>query len=316
MEKQYELNRGWIYPQNNPHGDPIGQANFVVSAKFFQEFYEERYAEKWGDIDLFIEAYVPEEDGEAFYQEAIRRGELIEDLGIVYDEDFGEQEYNNTEECVEREVRRMEKVTLKEYEAAKAAVLYGKEYEETSSMENNVIYKQYVCKDGGGIFYERIENGVTEFWSTTYCESRTYADKAEEKVELSKKRRKAIKRLYKLLYWFADEMLNEEDAEKRETAVFEEQQKKEPDKLQMRVSAHDNNASIMKDCIRETRDAAEFLKSGENDVEEWQIAGINAMFDQCIEERIIPYDLPAAIKGLLCMHILCKPLCLDVVAEK
>ena len=109
------------------------------------------------------------------------------------------------------------------------------------------------------------------------------------------------------------EMLNEEDAEKREAAEFEEQRKKEPDKLQFRVSVHDNNARVMKDCIREARDAAEFLKSGENDVEEWQIAGINAMFDQCNEEKIIPYDLPTAIKGLLCMHILCKP---EAVAEK
>ena len=207
----------------------------------------------------------------------------------------------------------MERVTFEEYEAAKAEVLYGKEYEETSSMENNVIHKQYVCKDGSGIFYERTENGVTEFWSTEYSKSRIYADKADEKVELSENRKKAIKRLYKLVYWFADEMLNEEDTEKREAAEFEEQRKKEPDKLQIRVSAHDNNARVMKDCIREARDAAEFLKSGENDVEEWQIAGINAMFDQCNEERIIPYDLPTAIKGLLCMHILCKP---AAVAEK
>ena len=57
----------------------------------------------------------------------------------------------------------MERVTLKEYEAAKAAVLYGKEYKENSEMENNVIHKQYVCKDGSGVFYERTENGVTEF---------------------------------------------------------------------------------------------------------------------------------------------------------
>lgn len=126
----------------------------------------------------------------------------------------------------------MERVTFEEYEAAKAAVLYGKEYEETSSMENNVIHKQYVCKDGSGIFYERTENGVTEFWSTEYSKSRIYADKADEKVELSENRKKAIKRLYKLVYWFADEMLNEEDAEKREAAEFEEQRKKEPDKLQ------------------------------------------------------------------------------------
>ena len=109
----------------------------------------------------------------------------------------------------------MERATFEEYEAAKAAVLYGKEYEETSSMENNVIHKQYVCKDGSGIFYERTENGVTEFWSTEYSESRIYVDKVEEKVELSENRKKAIKRLYKLVYWFADEMLNEEDAEER-----------------------------------------------------------------------------------------------------
>lgn len=100
----------------------------------------------------------------------------------------------------------MERVTFEEYEAAKAAVLYGKEYEETSSMENNVIHKQYVCKDGSGIFYERTENGVTEFWSTEYSKSRIYADKADEKVELSENRKKAIKRLYKLVYWFADEI--------------------------------------------------------------------------------------------------------------
>ena len=45
----------------------------------------------------------------------------------------------------------MERVTFEEYEAAKAAVLYGKEYEETSSMENNVIHKQYVLEQKTGV---------------------------------------------------------------------------------------------------------------------------------------------------------------------
>ena len=215
----------------------------------------------------------------------------------------------------------MERVTLKEYEAAKAAVLYGKEYEENSEMENNVIHKQYVCKDGSGVFYERTENGVTEFWSTEHSKSRLYVDKVEdkpaheEKEELSENRQKAIKRMYKLVYWFADEMLKEEDAEKREAAEFERQCKEEPDKPQFRVSAHNNNANVMKDCMREARDAAEFLRDRENDIEEWQIAGINAMFDQCNIENVIPYDLPTAIKGLLCMHIISKPLCLEAVTE-
>lgn len=215
----------------------------------------------------------------------------------------------------------MKRVTLKEYEAAKAEVLYGKEYEETSSMENNVIHKQYVCKDGSGVFYERTEDGVTEFWTIKKSESRLYVDKAENtpthegKEEFSESRQKAIKRMYKLVYWFADEMLKEEDAEEKEAAEFKKQCEEESDKLQYRVSAHDNNARVMKDCMREARDAAEFLRDKESDIEEWQIAGINAMFDQCNTEKIIPYDLPTAIKGILCMHIICKPLCLEAVTE-
>ena len=31
-------------------------------------------------------------------------------------------------------------------------------------------------------------------------------------------------------------------------------------------------------------------------------AGINAMFDQCNKENMVPYDMPTAIKGLLCMQ--------------
>ena len=88
----------------------------------------------------------------------------------------------------------MERVTFEEYEAAKAAVLYGKEYEEKSSMENNVIHKQYVCKDGSGIFYERTENGVTEFWSTEYSKSRIYADKADEKSRIKRKPQESNKK--------------------------------------------------------------------------------------------------------------------------
>jgi hypothetical protein len=210
----------------------------------------------------------------------------------------------------------MERVTLKEYEAAKAAVLYGKEYEEKTDLQNNVIHKQYVCKDGSGIFYERTENGETEFWSTEHSQSRLYIDRVENEAdEISEDRKKTVKRIYKLVYWFADEMLNEEDKEEKEAAEFERLNKEEPDKLHIRVSAHSNNAKVMKDCMREARDAAEYLKNKENEIEEWQIAGINAMFEQCNKEKIVPYDLPTAIKGLLCMHVICKPLCLEEVKE-
>ncbi len=125
----------------------------------------------------------------------------------------------------------------------------------------------------------------------------------KEKEKLSESRRIAIKRMYALVYWYVDEMLKEEDAEKREKEEFKKQLEAEPDKLQCRISAHDNNARVMKTCIREARDAIKFLINSENDIEEWQISGINAMFDQCNIENIVPYDMPTAIKGLLCMHI-------------
>ena len=37
-----------------------------------------------------------------------------------------------------------------------------------------------------------------------------------------------------------------------------------------------------------------------------QLAGITAMLDKCNETGTVPYDIPTAIKGLLCMHILCE----------
>ena len=50
------------------------------------------------------------------------------------------------------------------------------------------------------------------------------------------------------------------------------------------------------------QDKYEMVPIFEYDIEEWQLAGINAMFDQCNKENIVPYDMPTAIKGLLCMQ--------------
>ena len=214
----------------------------------------------------------------------------------------------------------MARATFQEYEAAKLEVINGKEFKEYSEMdEYGRNHKTYCCINGG-TFWEVTENGVTEFWSTIqpnsrYYEQPEYKPVHEEKEEFSENRQKAIKRMYKLVYWFADEMLKNEDMAAHEKAEFERRRKEEPDKQIIMVCAGGNNAEVMKDCMREARDAAEFLKSRESDIEEWQIAGINAMFDKCNEERIIPYDLPTAIKGLLCMHILCKPLCVEAVNE-
>lgn len=110
---------------------------------------------------------------------------------------------------------------------------------------------------------------------------------------MTENREKAIKRTKNLAYWFMGEMLKEEERGEKE---------KEAGELVVMISTAENNARVMKSCMKEAREAAEFLRDEKNDVEEWQLAGINAMFDQCNKENMVPYDVPTAIKGLLCMQ--------------
>ncbi len=198
----------------------------------------------------------------------------------------------------------MKKATFSEYQEAKAEVMKGGECREyTDTDEYGRVHKTICCEDGNN-FYELTANGVTEFWSTKHSESRKYEEpqevaQAEAEDGYIERRKQVIKRLYSLVYWFADEMLSEEEAEAREQAEFEREKAEKPGELIMRVSAHDNNARVMKHCMKAARDAANYLRNKENDVENWQIAGINAMLDQCDKEGIVAYDMPYAINGLL-----------------
>lgn len=191
----------------------------------------------------------------------------------------------------------MEWDTNQEYEDAKAKIKEGKD---------NMEHATYHCADGNA-FHETINDRITEFWSIVNSakQHREQPERAERKgqEEISENRREAVRIMYKLVCWFKNEMFEEEDAEKREAAGFKKQYEEELEKMQFRVSAHRNNIGVLKRCIRETREAVKLLCDRENDVEEWQVAGINAMFGQCIMENIVPYNLPMAINGLLCMHI-------------
>ena len=90
--------------------------------------------------------------------------------------------------------------------------------------------------------------------------------------------------------------------ETTEEKILAFEKEKEAGELVVMISTAENNARVMKSCMKEAREAAEFLRDEKNDVEEWQLAGINAMFDQCNKENMVPYDMPTAIKGLLCMQ--------------
>ncbi len=203
----------------------------------------------------------------------------------------------------------MREVIFSGYQDAKAEIMKGGEYREYADIdEYGRLHKTICCEDGNN-FYEVTKNGVTEFWSTRHSESRKYEeprtvdqkakDAATGKDDYRECRKKVIKHLYALIYWFADEMLSEEEAEAVEAAEYEREKTEKPDELIVRVSAHNHNAEVMKNCMKAARDAANYLRNKENDVDGWQIAGINAMFEQCNKEGIVPYDLPYAINGLL-----------------
>ena len=201
----------------------------------------------------------------------------------------------------------MERVSLAEYEAAKLEIIKGREYKEYTDMdEYGRNHKTFCCKDGN-TFWEITENGVTEFWSTKHSESRKYVAEAQkEEPKNAEERKKVYTRLCKWLYWFADEMFNEEERGEKAQAEFEKECRENPGKQVMYIDTSTNNARVMKTCMKETRDAINFIRNPENDIEDWQLAGITAMLDKCNETGTVPYDIPTAIKGLLCMHILCE----------
>lgn len=203
----------------------------------------------------------------------------------------------------------MELATYQEFKGAKSEILEGKKY---------VEHREYCCEDGSR-FYEITDDGMTEFWSTADTKKRCFEQpgrgETKRQEEIIESRQKILRRIYKLVYWFVSEMLEEEDAEEREAQKFKKQCEEESEKFQFRISAHDNNIGVLKSCIRDAHDVVEFFKE-EQDVEEWQLAGINAMFDQCNKEKIVPYDLPTAIKGLLCLHIRCRHLCIEEAAKE
>lgn len=52
----------------------------------------------------------------------------------------------------------------------------------------------------------------------------------------------------------------------------------------------------MTDCIA----AVNILANMDEDVDDWMIAGINAMLDKVNTSHAIPFDLPTSICGILC----------------
>lgn len=113
--------------------------------------------------------------------------------------------------------------------------------------------------------------------------------------------KKLLDRVYRLNYWFCNEMLIDE----QHAAEFEEACKKANDSGEpvIMVSAAEGNAKCMKSCMKDTVAILNFLRKEENweYLEPWQMAGAEAMFNQCSKDNVIPFDLPAALMSVLGM---------------
>ena len=112
-----------------------------------------------------------------------------------------------------------------------------------------------------------------------------------------KTRKETITRLHVMMSILSMEYMDNLSKAEEEQKACEEAKKS--GELKITVLTGDWNAKVMMDCMKETRKAIEYMKNDDNDIEEWQLAGINAMFDTVNATGNLPFDLPTAICGIL-----------------
>ena len=115
-------------------------------------------------------------------------------------------------------------------------------------------------------------------------------------------RRETAKRIQRFTYYYTKEYVRELDNKKREDAAVKEMEDaaKEDGEIKCMVLTAENNARVMMGCITDCIAAVNILTNMEKDVDDWMIAGINAMLDKVYKGNAIPFDLTTSICGLLC----------------
>ena len=114
-------------------------------------------------------------------------------------------------------------------------------------------------------------------------------------------RRETAKRIQRLAYFYTVEYVGQLDNKKREDAAVKEMQDAatEGGEIKCMVLTAENNASVAMGCITDCIAAVNILVNMEEDVDDWMIAGINAMLDKVRVSQGIPFDLSTAICGVL-----------------
>ena len=141
-----------------------------------------------------------------------------------------------------------------------------------------------------------------DIWIQAPAEATASTENTEDTGSATKEeRRETAKRIQRFTYYYTKEYVHEMDNKKREDAAVKEMQEAETEggEIKCMVLTAENNARVMMGCITDCIAAVDILVNMEEDVDDWMIAGINAMLDKVYESKTIPFDLPTSICGLL-----------------
>ncbi len=150
-----------------------------------------------------------------------------------------------------------------------------------------------VSKDG------RAAGSKSYMW--IYRTGKSYAE-AIVLYEYQKDRK--LCRIQKLVYYFTGEMAfcaGQNKKNRRDGTGTQKEDSAEPGLSADAVFCMGSRKEL-KACLNDLEDVMDFLKDGKNQVQDWQIAGMNAMLDQCAGGRAVPHEVPMAFKGLLRMY--------------
>lgn len=121
----------------------------------------------------------------------------------------------------------------------------------------------------------------------------------EELPENMDERRELAKRIQRLAFYYTEEYLNELHHKEEEEKAIKEIESNPSAGVRCLVLTADQNAKVMLDCMRDCVRAVKVLVDKTDDVDAWMVAGCNAAISKASEDRIIPFDLPASLCGML-----------------
>ena len=138
--------------------------------------------------------------------------------------------------------------------------------------------------------------------ATTSDSTKDTKDTEDSGSATKEERRETAKRIQRLAYFYTVEYVGQMDNKKREDAAVKEMQDAatEGGEIKCMVLTAENNARVAMGSITDCIAAVNILVNMEEDVDDWMIAGINAMLDKVRVSRGIPFDLSTSICGLLC----------------